>query len=76
MLLAFDIGNTSIHMGVFDGDVIKHTWRIGVEREVAKGLLVGTGKPTEVKWVYEIRRTHGGLETVPMHGTLTLTPTI
>lgn len=33
MLLALDIGNTSIHIGLFDGDVIKHTWRIGVEQE-------------------------------------------
>ena len=33
MLLALDIGNTSIHIGLFDGDVIKQTWRIGVEQE-------------------------------------------
>jgi len=33
MLLAFDIGNTSIHMGLWDGETLKATWRIGVERE-------------------------------------------
>jgi type III pantothenate kinase len=33
LLLAFDIGNTSIHIGLFDGDVIQDTWRIGVEQE-------------------------------------------
>lgn len=33
MLLTFDIGNTSIHMGLFDGESLQATWRIGVERE-------------------------------------------
>jgi type III pantothenate kinase len=33
MLLAFDIGNTSIHLGLFEGEDLKETWRIGVERE-------------------------------------------
>lgn len=33
MLLAMDIGNTSIHIGLFEGDRIAATWRIGVERE-------------------------------------------
>jgi type III pantothenate kinase len=33
MLIAFDIGNTSIHIGLFDEDQLKATWRIGVERE-------------------------------------------
>lgn len=33
MLLAFDIGNTSIHVGLFDGESLEATWRIGVERE-------------------------------------------
>ena len=33
MLLAFDIGNTSIHIGLWDGDQLQHTWRIGVESE-------------------------------------------
>jgi type III pantothenate kinase len=33
MLLAFDIGNTSIHIGLFDGEDLKSTWRIGVEAE-------------------------------------------
>lgn len=33
MLLAFDIGNTSIHIGLWDGETLVDTWRIGVERE-------------------------------------------
>jgi len=33
MLLAFDIGNTAIHLGLFEGERIRATWRIGVERE-------------------------------------------
>lgn len=33
MLLTLDIGNTSIHIGLWDGDRIAHTWRIGVEQE-------------------------------------------
>ncbi|MEO8538375.1 MAG: type III pantothenate kinase [bacterium] len=33
MLLALDIGNTSIHIGLFEGDTVAHTWRIGVESE-------------------------------------------
>jgi len=31
MLLAIDIGNTNIAMGVFDGDRLKATWRLGTE---------------------------------------------
>ncbi len=33
MLLALDIGNTSIHIGLFEGETLAHTWRIGVEQE-------------------------------------------
>lgn len=33
MLLAFDIGNTSIHLGLFDGEHLCETWRVGVEQE-------------------------------------------
>jgi len=33
MLLALDIGNTSIHIGLFTGEIVTHTWRIGVEQE-------------------------------------------
>ena len=50
MLLALDIGNTSIHIGLFDGELLKSTWRIGVEREklpdeygVLLMSLLGTG---------------------------------
>ncbi|MCC7365879.1 MAG: type III pantothenate kinase [Dehalococcoidia bacterium] len=33
MLLALDIGNTSIHIGLFEGERLSATWRIGVETE-------------------------------------------
>lgn len=33
MLLALDIGNTSIHIGLFDGPNLEATWRVGVEAE-------------------------------------------
>lgn len=33
MLLSLDIGNTSIHIGLFEGENIRATWRLGVERE-------------------------------------------
>ncbi|MDZ7728834.1 MAG: type III pantothenate kinase [Dehalococcoidia bacterium] len=33
MLLSFDIGNTSIHMGLFEGEKVVATWRLGVEAE-------------------------------------------
>ena len=33
MLLALDIGNTSIHIGLFEGESLDATWRIGVETE-------------------------------------------
>ena len=33
MLLALDIGNTSVHIGLFQGEKLTATWRIGVEQE-------------------------------------------
>jgi type III pantothenate kinase len=33
MLLAVDIGNTSVHFGVFDGGTLRHTWRLGTDAE-------------------------------------------
>lgn len=33
MLIALDIGNTSIHIGLFEGERLEATWRIGVEAE-------------------------------------------
>src|SRR3954452_25091320 len=33
ILLAFDIGNTTIHIGLFDGERLTATWRIGVQTE-------------------------------------------
>lgn len=50
MLLTFDIGNTSIHIGLFQGDQIAHTWRIGVEHEKLPdeyGVLILTLLGTE-----------------------------
>ncbi len=32
MLLAIDIGNTSIQLGVFDGDTLNETWRVATDR--------------------------------------------
>lgn len=29
MLLAIDIGNTNVTLGIFDGDILKVTWRLG-----------------------------------------------
>ncbi len=31
MLCTFDIGNTSISIGLFDGDTIRNTWRMGTD---------------------------------------------
>ena len=33
MLLSFDIGNTSIHLGLIAGERVVSTWRLGVETE-------------------------------------------
>jgi len=33
MLLAIDIGNTSVHFGVFEGEDLRATWRLGTDRE-------------------------------------------
>lgn len=50
MLLALDIGNTSIHIGLFEGETLTATWRVGVEQEklpdeygVLLMSLLGTG---------------------------------
>ena len=48
MLLAIDIGNTNVNLGVFDGPVLKSTWRISSEaRRLADeyGLLVSSILP-------------------------------
>ncbi len=45
MLLALDIGNTSIHIGLFSGQDLKADWRLGVEREKSAdeyGVLLWT----------------------------------
>lgn len=31
MLLAIDIGNTSVHVGIFDGAALRATWRLGTD---------------------------------------------
>lgn len=33
MLLAVDIGNTSVHIGVWDGEELRATWRLGTDLE-------------------------------------------
>ena len=33
MLLALDIGNTSVHVGLFEGSDLTATWRLNVETE-------------------------------------------
>jgi len=33
MLLGIDVGNTQTVIGIFDGDIIQHHWRIATERE-------------------------------------------
>jgi type III pantothenate kinase len=33
MLLVIDIGNTSVHIGVFDGDRLRDNWRVGTDVE-------------------------------------------
>jgi len=33
MLLAIDVGNTNIVLGVFDGDHLRHSWRLATYRE-------------------------------------------
>ena len=33
MLLAIDINNTSVHLGVFHGDELRATWRLGTDKE-------------------------------------------
>ena len=48
MLLAIDIGNTNVNLGVFDGPVLKSTWRIASDaRRLADeyGLLVSSILP-------------------------------
>ena len=48
MLLAVDIGNTNISLGVFDGDRLVSTWRIASDRKRMAdeyGLLVGSILP-------------------------------
>lgn len=33
MLLAIDVGNTNISLGLFDGNILKHHWRVSTDRE-------------------------------------------
>ena len=33
MLLAIDVGNTNIDLGVFDGERLAHSWRLATLRE-------------------------------------------
>ena len=58
MLLAIDIGNTNVHVGVFDGAALRGTWRLGTDVErvtdeyaiLLLGLLGTTGiMPDDIK---------------------------
>jgi type III pantothenate kinase len=33
MLLAIDVGNTNVTIGVFDGETLVHSWRLAALRE-------------------------------------------
>ena len=33
MLLAIDVGNTNITLGLFEGNTLKHHWRVSTDRE-------------------------------------------
>lgn len=33
MLLAIDIGNTNVHVGIFEGETLRGTWRLGTDVE-------------------------------------------
>ena len=50
MLLAIDVGNTNVTIGVFDGERLAHSWRLAALRErTADGLArIIAG---EVRWV-------------------------
>jgi type III pantothenate kinase len=44
MLLAIDVGNTNIVLGVFEGERLRHSWRLATHRERTSdelGILVG-----------------------------------
>ncbi len=55
MLLAIDIGNTIVHLGIFDGDKLIHTWKIKSDQErtadeyglIIFGLLRSVGRETK-----------------------------
>lgn len=69
MLLAFDIGNTSIHIGLFDGDRLAATWRLGVEREKFPdeyGVLVISLLATESLTPADIRACILGCDVPPL----------
>ena len=41
MLLAIDVGNTNTVIGVFEGEVLRHSWRIKTDaRETADELAL------------------------------------
>ena len=58
MLIAFDIGNTTVAIGLFDGQTLVQTWRISSDRDktsdeyglILRGLLDVSGqKAAEVR---------------------------
>ncbi len=56
MLLAIDVGNTNTVLGLFDGEVLSHSWRVKTDAhstadELAltfRGLLAGAGEVTGI----------------------------
>jgi type III pantothenate kinase len=39
MLLAVDVGNTQTHLGAFDGEDLRHDWRLATERHATADML-------------------------------------
>ena len=59
MLLALDIGNTNIVVGVFDGEVLLHSWRLSTQRQRTADEMG--------MWLVQLFH-HGGLDTVRVDG--------
>src|SRR5262245_61978325 len=73
MLLAIDVGNTNIVLGVFDGDRLVHSWRLQTLRERTAdelGLLVdGLFEHSQIERV-QIRGVILGSVVPPLTGTI------
>lgn len=42
MLLAIDVGNTQTHLGAFEGEELRHDWRLGTDPSATADELVAT----------------------------------